>query len=483
VLRFGFITLLVSGCLLISSALMPGVLPADPDRVAEPEALLSAEIDVLKHLATGTGPRLQRSALAERVARMRGYADALGDATLTDFVAAMPTDANGPRTELVVAVSHVAARFAAVRSARAIERERSRADRESRAAAVLFWPGIALMVVGFGATYSGTRRVVAERKRLDAQLPATDESLEMRAIRLVESHAAAHERLIERSRERRDLLAEKQMLEDFKLYDPLTRLMRDDACIERAVPLVGEYLYRRVSYFVALMDLDLFKRVNDTYGHAAGDEALRHFAQALTSVAGAEILVSRQHSGGDEFVAIGTGGDSEVQAFHERLKARLRTNPLRIEGIAESFVIGASTGYTLPTEEVLGGLRGNDTPRGRVVHLLKQLKHCDNALYLAKRSGRGSIRRYEPGLAETTQENPGLGALGRIERHIRTDFPHLPTDRQTPIVNALERAADAMETALRASRDGDGHEVAPNEERAQCASAATDRSDCARDGT
>jgi diguanylate cyclase (GGDEF)-like protein len=446
--RIGFVTLIVAGGLLLSSGLVPYLTPREFEDTEQAQRLLSGEVDVLLRVAAGDGPRLQRNELEAHLARLRETADAVGDPPLRSSVEALPKNVSAQTPEFLVAMSRVAKRAADVSAERIVERERLGERKTARAVALLFWPGMALLLAGFGVTYASVRRVVTEQKRLGAHLPATDESLDMRAIRLVESHTAAHERLIERSREHRDLLAEKQMLEDFKLYDPLTRLMRDDACIERAVPLVGEYLNRGASYFVVLMDLDLFKRINDTYGHDAGDEALRHFARALMAEAGEHVLVSRQHTGGDEFVAIGPGGEAEVLAFRDRLCRNLQTNVLRIPDVEESFVIGATFGYTLPTEDVLGGLRQSDTPRGRTVHLLKQLKHCDNALYMAKRSGRGSVKKYEPGLLDTVHDNPALIAFSRIDRHIRTDFPHLTPEKQSPVLEALDAAAHALDCAL-----------------------------------
>lgn len=446
--------LIIGSGLLLASGLVPYLAPpaSEPPDVAE--QLLSDELDVLLRVGAGAGPRFDREAFEAHLARLREYGNQLGDTRLSSSIGAIPKNVSAQNPEFLLAISQLATRASALRAERAIEDERRQSRMASRTVAVLLWPGMALVLSAFGIAFASARKVAAEHKRLDQHLPATDESLDMRAIRLVESHMAAHERLIERSREHRDLLAEKQILEDFRLYDPLTRLMRDDACIERAVPLVGEYLNRGVSYFVVLMDLDLFKRINDTYGHDAGDVALRHFARALKAEAGEHVLVSRQHSGGDEFVAIGPGGDAEVLDFRDRLARNLRTNPLRLPGVQETFVIGATFGYTLPTEEVLGGLREHDTPRGRAVHLLKQLKHCDNALYMAKRSGRGSVKKYESGLADTVHDNPELAAFSRLERHIRTDFPHLPPDKQMPVLEALEDAARALDLAMKPNSEG-----------------------------
>lgn len=447
--RLGFLTLIVAGGLIVASAMIPHLTPREAGGTRSARALILEEIDVLFRVGVGEAPRMQREGLEVRFARLREYAGELGDESLKGMVAGLPKNASPQDAETLTALARIWARAHALQG----EQDRLRAAKVERASALLFWPGLALLAVGLGLTYGGFRRMVVERRRLQPLIPGVEDELAARALRLVESHRQAHEQLIEASREKRDLLAENKVLEDFKVYDQLTRLLRDDACIERATPLVGEYLYRGAPYFVALMDLDLFKRINDTYGHPTGDDALRHYARALTAAAGDTVFVSRKNAGGDEFIAIGSGGDREFLAFRDRLLEHLRTHRYRLPGVDEPYVIGTTMGYTLPTPEIMGDLRDGDTAKGRAYVLLKQLKHCDGALYEAKHAARGSVRKYSPegsgAESEKPLENPALDVFLRIERHIRTDLPHKPTHVQAPVVEALERAAEALDAALR----------------------------------
>jgi hypothetical protein len=77
---------------------------------------------------------------------------------------------------------------------------------------------------------------------------------------------------------------------------------------------------------------------------------------------------------------------------------------------------------------------------------------------LAKRSGRGSMREFEPGLAAVERSNPALEPFAILERHIRTDFSHLPPNLQEPIVELLEQASTALDAALdnRTRREDNG---------------------------
>jgi len=131
------------------------------------------------------------------------------------------------------------------------------------------------------------------------------------------------------------------------------------------------------------VDLDHFKDINDTYGHAAGDAALRHAAEALQSVVGVDQLCARL--GGDEFVAVVQGGDADLlDAMAKKVIASL-SRPFKFKG--ENIVAGASVGLaqTRPWD--------GQTPDS-VLH------RADLALYEVKRGGRGSVLLCSPQLLE-----------------------------------------------------------------------------------
>ena len=151
--------------------------------------------------------------------------------------------------------------------------------------------------------------------------------------------------------------------------DQLTGLATRDALLahlERA-------LARGRSIGILYVDLDDFKLVNDTLGHAAGDELLRHVAAAMRRRARGGDLVGRQ--GGDEFVFVAIGHENL-----DRLAADVRaaiSNPVTLHGIEVSA--GASIGIaTYPADGRCAG---------------ELLESADGAMYRAKRSGRNEIRR------------------------------------------------------------------------------------------
>ena len=122
---------------------------------------------------------------------------------------------------------------------------------------------------------------------------------------------------------------------------------------------------------LVMIDLDHFKAVNDTHGHAVGDEVLRSLAACLTAVARDQDCVAR--FGGEEFAAIlPMAGSAGVQSFLARLRERwITTEPLA------TF----SAGYAV---------------RGPGEAALLTLGRADSALYEAKRRQRGTDVEAEP---------------------------------------------------------------------------------------
>jgi diguanylate cyclase (GGDEF)-like protein/PAS domain S-box-containing protein len=138
---------------------------------------------------------------------------------------------------------------------------------------------------------------------------------------------------------------------------------------------------RRHGRAVALLYLDLnnFKLVNDSLGHAAGDEVLKRVARRLHSITRATDLLARH--GGDEFLLLlsdleGTGAPG-AEAAAAKL-ARALDEPFRIAGA--EFQIGAAVGISLFPADA------EDPDR--------LLQHADAAMYQAKRSDRGALALY-----------------------------------------------------------------------------------------
>jgi two-component system cell cycle response regulator len=142
-----------------------------------------------------------------------------------------------------------------------------------------------------------------------------------------------------------------------------------------------EGLMRRVAdtgkaLSVLICDLDRFKSVNDTYGHAAGDEVLKQFAQCCTQSMRNVDMVAR--FGGEEFVILlpDTDGDNAVKAA-ERLCKRVAASPMKIpEAPNGELTVTVSIGVASTSKSMVGE---------------ELIKLADAALYRAKQGGRNQV--------------------------------------------------------------------------------------------
>lgn len=131
-----------------------------------------------------------------------------------------------------------------------------------------------------------------------------------------------------------------------------------------------------LSFSVAVVDLDHFKKVNDTYGHLVGDVVLREVASRLKASVRATDLVGR--FGGEEFVILLPDSD-EAQALQiaERCRAALEDSPL---AVGDDYEVRGTASIGVASSDSLTGGELEDF-----------LKKADEALYMAKRSGRNTV--------------------------------------------------------------------------------------------
>jgi diguanylate cyclase (GGDEF)-like protein len=170
------------------------------------------------------------------------------------------------------------------------------------------------------------------------------------------------------------------MLERRAHLDGLTGLA-NRALLEEKLSREWEICRRRgASLTTIISDLDRFKRVNDTYGHATGDEVLRQAARVLAHSARGTDLVARY--GGEELVIVAP--DCELPAainLAKRFRAGLHA--LRIPVNNGALTVTASIGISST----------NDMTHGTAAELLQL---ADHALYQAKDSGRDAIWIHDP---------------------------------------------------------------------------------------
>jgi diguanylate cyclase (GGDEF)-like protein len=167
-------------------------------------------------------------------------------------------------------------------------------------------------------------------------------------------------------------------------HDSLTGLPNRAQVMDRATQMLARTRRDPERVGAALfLDIDGFKAVNDTLGHAAGDELLKAVATQLLSVVREQDTVGRL--GGDEFVVLieSSTGDEGADVVAERVLGALR-RPVRLPGFDTSARITASVGIAV-------GQRAT----------AEQLLHdADLALYAAKEGGKDRFKLYEAGSTE-----------------------------------------------------------------------------------
>ncbi|WP_250004756.1 GGDEF domain-containing protein [Actinoplanes sp. M2I2] len=175
-----------------------------------------------------------------------------------------------------------------------------------------------------------------------------------------------------------DLNEQRRRLDRLAHHDTLTGLPNRGAFYDRAREALDR-AQPSSSTAVLLLDLDGFKQVNDTLGHAAGDALLVGVAERLTAALREGDTVARL--GGDEFAAVvpGIAGPDDAVAVGNRILEQL-AEPISIAG--RHIRACASVGVTAAAGP------GHD--------LDCLLHEADLALYAAKAAGKGQVRRHQP---------------------------------------------------------------------------------------
>lgn len=217
-------------------------------------------------------------------------------------------------------------------------------------------------------------------------------------------------------------------------YDILTgtanRRLFEDRCrqaIERAL---------RYDHYCALicLDVDHFKRINDTLGHDAGDELLKVMTQRLQESVRGEDTIARL--GGDEFAVLlsQVAGPEGCEKVARTLLENL-TRPVNVPG--GELVITSSIGITIAPSDA------------RTYEDL--LKNADMAMYRAKKAGRNTIEFFSQDM------NADMQHQMRTERELRQAIKQGDLDlHYQPVVNLSSGAVVAMEALLRWQHEREG---------------------------
>jgi diguanylate cyclase (GGDEF)-like protein len=209
------------------------------------------------------------------------------------------------------------------------------------------------------------------------------------------------------------------------LHDPLTGLPNRNLFLDRLGRTLAQTQRRQTSAAVIFLDLDQFKLVNDSLGHAAGDELLSAVAPRLEQALRPSDTIAR--FGGDEFAILAdVRAERDAIRVAERIKTALR-RPFKLR-YREHFV-SASMGISI-------GSIGKEPEA--------MIRDADAALYRAKERGRGGYEIFDSAMRARAVEHM------RIENDLRRSLDREELELQyQPIVSLRDGSIVALEALMR----------------------------------
>jgi diguanylate cyclase (GGDEF)-like protein/PAS domain S-box-containing protein len=211
-------------------------------------------------------------------------------------------------------------------------------------------------------------------------------------------------------------------------HDPVTGLANRALFAERVRHAIARTRREHQSVAVVFLDLDDFKTINDSLGHAAGDEVLVEVAKRLATSVRASDTAAR--FGGDEFALLLEDIDG-VQEAADTADRVLETLALPLRVAHKELSLRCSIGISVVSD---------GSPAGAE----ELIRDADAAMYRAKRDGKGSYRLFEPEMHE--------GVLARLE--LRTDLQRAIATEQLalhyqPVVRIQDGSISGVEALLR----------------------------------
>lgn len=246
----------------------------------------------------------------------------------------------------------------------------------------------------------GVVRDITEEHQLKAELEDLWASSEHERAQLEHQAAELVNTIEEREETRQQLLEEVQRRKELEeklrhlaSTDPLTNISNRRHFLDVAKREVARALRYNHSLSVVCWDIDHFKKINDTYGHAAGDDAIRAISNAGVDQCRQENdLLGRM--GGEEFAFLLP--ETNLKSAHilaERLRAAIEMTGIPIDGKKKYLTCSFGVAERLPEE----------------TDITETLKRADQALYRAKEAGRNRVEldQQEPAIAHVTAGTAG----------------------------------------------------------------------------
>jgi diguanylate cyclase len=235
--------------------------------------------------------------------------------------------------------------------------------------------------------------------------------------------------VVRRDTTERTLAAER--IEKLAYFDPLTGLANRHCCLDRAAAWMTQAASLGHSVALIYMDLNSFKRVNDTFGHSVGDAVLCTVANRLADTVatleapGAQLLVSRL--GGDEFVVVVAAQDARATGLRVASMCRAALSQ-PIEFHAMEFHCAPSVGMAVFPDD------GQD--------VATVLKHADTAMYQSKADRADAVVTYSAAMSSRIRDWLALEA--RLRRAVRDEMLHIELQPKFNLRDGRVAGAEAL---------------------------------------
>ncbi|MEE8482143.1 MAG: diguanylate cyclase, partial [Acidiferrobacterales bacterium] len=179
----------------------------------------------------------------------------------------------------------------------------------------------------------------------------------------------------------RELEASREAMRQQATTDPLTRLKNRRAFLEQAEELLALHKRYGTDYSVLMLDIDFFKKINDSHGHDAGDEVLVRISNILVNLARDVDTVAR--IGGEEFaILLPDTNRLGTAVMAERVRLAIEQSDINIDGI----ILGLTVSIGIASQ----GAEQTDNVRDL-------MRIADKRLYMAKDMGRNRIAVNDEG--------------------------------------------------------------------------------------
>lgn len=279
--------------------------------------------------------------------------------------------------------------------------------------------GVPIYIIGTGID-------ITERKQAELALFKAHDELEIRVRErtreLEAANALLQEEIVERKRAEVALRESEQRLAWHSRHDGLTGLINRWEFEQRLEQALITAKTHNQQHSLCFLDLDQFKIVNDTCGHAAGDELLRQVTALLQNQVRATDTLARL--GGDEFGLL-LNCCSLIQSMRIANALRQSLQEFRFSWQDKTFTIGVSIGLVVINADTLD--------------LSNILSAADMACYAAKNAGRNRIHLYEADDQDLAISHGQMQWISRLTKALQSNSFCLYSQPIVPLAPALSK--------------------------------------------